>query len=1136
MCRYELALGSSPFSTDLVSYISVHVNNEGVVFLGEFLLPNNAVFFATIRIFNNVGLHAEFSSEEVVVSQNPYLLVKDGYEHEDIDFQSTPSIVQGSWTYSAGCPITEAKWLVSSLAGDQLFDYTVIPNAGKHFYNDEVKLDNGMKYFVTVETYDFLGRVRKSQSDGVSVRIQPPYSAPVRDGFDHDINYQFSTSDLSANWDKFGDDSNDPTQKITRYEVAIGNDRRYSITRSNVHYFVNVGLNLSHTFFKLNLTERNVRYYITVRAYSEAGSFVEGFSNGVRVGFDDNIVKGDISVNSFQSDTDTMEISWGGFDTDIQIIDYKVAISSHENITNNDTVKCHILTHNTSIYDVRALKSVGLNEYVKIVNLTLVHGATYFVTVVAEDEAGMCIATVSEPVIVDTTPPTLGQIFINDIAESTVIYARKSSELNVQWHGFQDEESGIRSVIVKMFDCDVCINRTVSFDSCYLIDKSIIINDSKSAFYELSLSSQRVYYVLLEVYNGAKLVSIARSPSLLIDETAPIAGQVKITSDWTTVTTIQSSTSTLAGYLPIAMNLENHLCPSEKRYFPSNGGNSMGQILEGYSDDFLIINYTGAYMGIGYTSDLSHITKTGISSEKIPIMNGNYTFNIAAAIGFMTITTVGIVTNQVVIPYTIDDKPEESFFDITDFNNLNGLIPSNETLQSNITNTTSTSKTNIYTRKNMSDDTSINFDNDEYGFGIHFLGYKIGSNNDWHHIFWAISKYHTAISWFQVTKPPGEISSYTINVKTRDEFLTQTLDITLILDGEELVTMSGFKFYGDIHLVALTWMEDDYMAPLDDIYKPFYSDAVLRAIDIPDERDKLCRHGAGFYDEQSAIKELWLGVSDNVKEAGNIKPFSFYQSFCYPCMPPCTELCMIPCNGTVLTDGFNLIPIEQTGLSMDSLQMGHPCFNISNEESCNSTAYYLNVRLVNYAGLETIAFSNSIQIDITPPECFDVKCTDPDFNIYQPTDVLGSSSSIGGIWNCTDYESQIVENKVEIIHKVSGLIVMNSTSVGLNSSHTISLENGTFLDKNEYELKVTVLNNGGLSATGSCHVHVNLFPPDVSYVDTDTLYTDDNAISSPNDTCWSDSQTSIGIRWSNGTFDTEFYGKHMLFVLARCVF
>ena len=820
-----------------------------------------------------------------------------------------------------------------------------------------------------------------------------------------------------------------------------------------------------------------------------------------------------------------MEISWSGFHADIEIIDYKVSISSHSETFTNDTVQCHEL--NVNAYDVKPLYSVGLNEYVIIQNLTLTHGSTYFVTVVAEDEAGMCIATVSQAITVDTTPPAYGQIKINDIADFTVIYARKSSELHVGWNGFLDEESGLQYATVMLFECEKCINSTVSDEVCLLVDKSTVYSDSMITFYELSMSSSRVYYVVVGMTNGADLFTTVQSPSILVDESPLLPGQVKITSDWNTETTFQSSTDTLVGLLPIATSDFDYKCPSQVKYFPNIETSVMRHILDSFSGDFLVLNSTGAYLGIGYNSDLTNITTSGIMSEKLNIQTGNYTFTTTAAIGFMTITTVGIVTDQIAIPYIIEKKPEESVFDTNAFNNVSSLTSSNITLDNNETLSTPSSISNNleFKENNDTNGTFVNFKSDEYGFGIHFLGYKIGSNSDWHHAFWATNKYTTTLRWFKMTSSPWEIGVYTINVKQRIELDKQMLDLALVVNGEELVTISGFQFDGEIQLVALTWNENDYMPPLFDIYNPFYSDAVLRAIDIPDSVDKPCRHGVGFYDGQSAIKELWLGVSDIVNEPGNIKPMELFQRFCFPCIRPCLGLCELPCNGTFLTEGFNLIPIQQTGLLMESLNQEQSCTNITSEESCNSTAYYINAKLINFAGQETYAFSNGIQIDTSPPVCYYVKCTDPTFNIDQPTKYLGSSSSIGAYWNCTEKESQIVEHKVEVVHKQSGIIVFNKTSVGLSTKHQIFLDNGTLEDMNDYQLSVYILNTADLVTTGSCSVRVNLFPPDVSNVDSEVLFTDGTEPSSANAPYWASSQTTIGMQWNGGTEDTEFYGN-----------
>ena len=74
-------------------------------------------------------------------------------------------------------------------------------------------------------------------------------------------------------------------QVIDHYEVALGTDRRYPRTRTNVHPFVNIGLNTTWTFLNLNLIPKTSVYYTTVRAFSVSGSMAEVTSNGIQVGY-----------------------------------------------------------------------------------------------------------------------------------------------------------------------------------------------------------------------------------------------------------------------------------------------------------------------------------------------------------------------------------------------------------------------------------------------------------------------------------------------------------------------------------------------------------------------------------------------------------------------------------------------------------------------------------------------------------------------------------------------------------------------------------------------------------------------------------------------------------------------------------
>ncbi len=78
--------------------------------------------------------------------------------------------------------------------------------------------------------------------------------------------------------------------EIDHYEIAIGTDRRYPSTRTNVWPFTNVGLNVTWTISDLKLIPRKAVYYVTVRAYSVSSAMVDVTSNGIRVGYGSHVI------------------------------------------------------------------------------------------------------------------------------------------------------------------------------------------------------------------------------------------------------------------------------------------------------------------------------------------------------------------------------------------------------------------------------------------------------------------------------------------------------------------------------------------------------------------------------------------------------------------------------------------------------------------------------------------------------------------------------------------------------------------------------------------------------------------------------------------------------------------------------
>ena len=1095
-------------------------------FIDGVTIPIGKTFYATVRSYNKAGLYTDSASNAVVVSQLPFVEAIDGPDEFDIDFQSVPNIIQGRWKYSDACPIIEAKWQITDLIGNVIEDYRTIPDASNMFYNDEVALKNGVKYFVTVKTLDALNRTKIASSDGVSVRIQPPFPGRVRDGEVEDLNYQFSTTQLSANWDAFGDSSNDPTQSIHHYEVAIGNDRRYASTRSNVYYFVNVGLNRSHTFRHLNLTAKNVRYYITVRAYSLAGGFAEGYSNGIRVGYNEDIVPGFIDSKTFQTSTNSLAVSWSKFRSDLGIIQYKIGISSHENLITNDTLACSEFDRNDTVFDIKSLESVGVNEFVKLDHLRLVQGGIYFPTVLAEDESGMCTAVTGKPVRVDITAPASGNIYVNGLLSQSVVFTRSSTDMKIEWDSFKDPESGINSVKVTLLECNACDASHTS--ACLSIAEAIVQNDTNANFYELQLVPMKSYKIMLIVTNGAGSTVIANSSVILLDESPPSKGVVKITDDWSKSNTFQFDKEAIVGKMAVALSKDSYTCSNQLQYFPLHSSPLEWNLIDNtFSRDFSVLNATGAYMGIGYNGDFSEITKSGTLSPRISLRSGNYSFILRAASGFRIITTIALGSTSNVIPYFLDDKPFVEDFDYSLLENKTGLTASdNDT--SGDTQTFSNKTTAIpgtFIGTNASDESNITiFDENEFGFGIHILGYMIGTNKIYHGLFWAENKFASVRRWFTLDfDPTASEHSYQLAVKNKVSNQEQTTDLSIFVDNQEVVSINGLQLGKLLQIAMLTWNEDGYKPPIHDVFHPFYAEAFLKSIYIPDENEKKCLNGQAFYDGESGIKEIWAGVSDSKSELGNVSPLTLVHRFCFLCKESCSDLCKKNCSDLKQTEDYEVFDVNITGLALTETRAESACLNVTSDEHCNSTSYYLTTKVVNFAGQATFAHSNAILVDVTPPACDYMKCVDPEYSADEPTSHLGSSSTIGSYWNCSEDVGLIEYFEVHVTSLDGSDVLMEPRNVGTKTKVSFSLSNNTFKDQQDYMVHMVIVNNAGLLNAYNCTVHVNLYPPNVSSTETTSLYSVDSALGE--NTARTDSQTKIGIRWSGGNKDIEYYGE-----------
>ena len=127
--------------------------------------------------------------------------------------------------------------------------------------NSSLSLLNGVTYYVTVRITNAAGLQTTSEGDGVTVDTTAPTPGTVLDGNPApDIDFQTSTSTISANWAPFTDDESG----ITQYEYAIGTTGT-APGDADITPFTPNTLTTSFTQAGLTLAHGST-YYVTIRA------------------------------------------------------------------------------------------------------------------------------------------------------------------------------------------------------------------------------------------------------------------------------------------------------------------------------------------------------------------------------------------------------------------------------------------------------------------------------------------------------------------------------------------------------------------------------------------------------------------------------------------------------------------------------------------------------------------------------------------------------------------------------------------------------------------------------------------------------------------------------------------------------
>ncbi|OWF46933.1 Delta-like protein 1 [Mizuhopecten yessoensis] len=1137
--KIEVAIGSSPGHNDIHRYLDVPL--VGKIFFGNLDLGHGDTFYAAARVTNKAGLSKMFYSDSVTVSVRPILTVGDGSPGGDEDYQSNLNTIRGFWRFSDTCAIDMVQWGIEDLLGNVIKEFEDVAENAQVFDNDEFTLKNGFTYINIIKVRDALNRTFTSASDGITIRIQPPSPGDVRDGLYEDINYQQSVEELSANWDDFGDKNGDPTQTIRYYEVAIGDDHSYPKTQSNIHYYVGVGLNRSHTFHNLNLTALDVTYYVTVRGISISGSQDEASSNGIKVGFKDQIVSGLIETPAVQSDSSKIIASWTEFQSDIGIKQYLVGVYSNDfkyNVTvyTNVTTTCENFHSSLELLDEKPMSDNGLNTLVQLQNLHLKHGHVYYIIVVAVNEADMCRSVTSPPILVDITPPdlTFTVLHIGRVADDKKddIFVDESEKLDVTWKNFTENESSIASFEVTLYEMSDCSMKTVSPE--FKVDSVLVTADTKITLYQLMLLPNVFYFIEVIALNTAGLKSSIISSRFRLDVSAPLVGDVKIAPNWYTASTFQSSKETMTSWIAIARSHEQFVCPNQRVVFPSfsSNGPSWVKMTGFYSPEFVEFAENKATLTIGYNTAQTKFFRSGMKSTQISLLPGNYTVSLKAASGVDIITIISFASESQLFPTNYTAPHITAINEVT----FNMTIPEDD--REDVTNISTsqdpTATTSTYTSSYLSTSqpdrnvtTSSHGDSpnsERFGFGLSIMGTQQNGSDHWDAMFWVVGQYKSFEEWITLdTNPSASEGTIIFTLETESARGKKRQNIKLIVNGIIKAIANGITFGNSMNMFISTVNDNNYEPTIENMFEPFRSDVIVASVQIPTDQERLCLHGSGFFDGESNIKEIWVGISDSDISTDNIYPMRHYMSLCLPCEEECLEDCPAKCQ----FGEFDLMKIEITGL--DLLPTIASAINGSENEFQieESHTYYVTIEVVNFAGQSSFSRSNGIMVDTTSAVCEYVRCLDPDNSMEEPTEYIGTNNSVAAYWSCSDPESEIYSYSVGVGTSQNSADIYNMTDVGLATKSHIHLKNEKLFNHgNTYYFNVWANNAAGSPGKFSCKFTVELYPPNVENVITKSLFeyqpTDENGYPIVN-VSFTEFEDSVGVAWNSEDDIADIY-------------
>eukprot|EP00961_Rhodomonas_salina_P121910 1641736-Rhodomonas_salina.1 len=433
----QYGFGTAPGLDDVVPTSKEFCYNDGAqVFSANVshLLAGGERYFALVVVCNRGGLCLNFTSDGIIADFTIPSAghVVDGKSiHADLNFVTATQSICAAWTNftdaESGIAAYEVTWGRCSDVSINFFGAFVPVGLNSTYCFPDVEVAVGTAYCSVVRTTNRAGIQVLRKSDGFLV-CGPPIPGVVVVGADPFVSskYQSSTETMTVSWTGF----RDAGAPLVSYQIRLFESGTRGERETLIHGPVFTDSSRS---WSSNLTLVNGNAY-TAEVCVQDILDQHGCSNSSRIIVEvtppeiGSVFCGPTELlhTRFHSDPTTLQASWTRFrDSESGLVSFQWALGS---------------TAGQS--DIMAFQSVGLQTH-GVAALTLSHGDTFYISVMATNGVGMSAVASSEQILVHTRRPLFSVFHVRHSRSNTTSQVWSSSaDLDVWW---EMEEDSLRS-------------------------------------------------------------------------------------------------------------------------------------------------------------------------------------------------------------------------------------------------------------------------------------------------------------------------------------------------------------------------------------------------------------------------------------------------------------------------------------------------------------------------------------------------------------------------------------------------------------------------------------------------------------------------------------------------------------------